>query len=52
LPVHNADIAVIFDEIADLLEIARENPFLIRAYRTAARAFSGTHRCAGALAQR
>lgn len=37
MPVHNADIAVIFDEIADLLEIEGENPFRIRAYRNAAR---------------
>lgn len=37
MPVHNADIAAIFDEIADLLEIAGDNPFRIRAYRRAAR---------------
>lgn len=37
MPVHNADIARIFEEIADLLEIQGENPFRIRAYRTAAR---------------
>lgn len=37
MPVHNADIAAIFDEIADLLEIEGENPFRIRAYRNAAR---------------
>ncbi len=37
MPVHNADIAAIFDEIADLLEIQGENPFRIRAYRNAAR---------------
>ena len=35
--VHNADIARVFDEIADLLEIQGENPFRIRAYRNAAR---------------
>lgn len=34
---HNADIAVIFEEIADLLEIQEANPFRIRAYRNAAR---------------
>lgn len=37
MAVHNADIAAIFDEIADLLEIQGENPFRIRAYRNAAR---------------
>jgi DNA polymerase (family 10) len=37
MSVHNADIAVIFDEIADLLEIEGENPFRIRAYRNTAR---------------
>lgn len=35
MPVHNADIAAIFDEIADLLEIEGANPFRIRAYRNA-----------------
>lgn len=34
---HNADIAIIFEEIADLLEIEGANPFRIRAYRNAAR---------------
>jgi len=37
MPVHNADIAAVFDEIADLLEIQGENPFRIRAYRNAVR---------------
>lgn len=37
MPTHNADIASIFEEIADLLEIKGENPFRIRAYRNAAR---------------
>jgi DNA polymerase (family 10) len=37
VPLHNADIAAIFGEIADLLEIRGENPFRIRAYRNAAR---------------
>jgi DNA polymerase (family 10) len=35
--IHNADIAAIFNEIADLLDIEGENPFRIRAYRNAAR---------------
>jgi DNA polymerase (family 10) len=33
---HNADIARIFGEVADLLEIQQANPFRIRAYRNAA----------------
>lgn len=37
MPIHNEDIAAIFDEIGDLLEIEGENPFRIRAYRNAAR---------------
>ena len=36
MPVHNIDIANVFDEIADYLEIEGENPFRIRAYRNAA----------------
>ena len=35
MPVHNTDIAAVFDEIADFLEIGGENPFRIRAYRNA-----------------
>jgi DNA polymerase (family 10) len=37
MPVHNADITAIFEEIADLLEIEGANTFRIRAYRNAAR---------------
>ncbi len=37
MTVHNADIAAIFEEIADLLEIEGANPFRVRAYRNAAR---------------
>jgi len=41
MPIHNADIAGIFEEIADLLEIGNENPFRVRAYRNAARQLQG-----------
>ena len=41
MPVHNEDIAVIFDEMADLLEIEESNPFRVRAYRNAARTVRG-----------
>ncbi len=37
MPTHNADVAAVFEEIADLLEIQGANPFRIRAYRNAAR---------------
>lgn len=37
MPVHNADIAAIFEEIADLLELDDQNSFRVRAYRNAAR---------------
>ncbi|MFB6098429.1 MAG: DNA polymerase/3'-5' exonuclease PolX [Salinibacter sp.] len=37
MPVHNADVADIFEEIADLLEIGEANEFRVRAYRNAAR---------------
>ena len=37
MPVHNADIAAIFEEIAVLIEIESDNPFRVRAYRNAAR---------------
>jgi DNA polymerase (family 10) len=37
MPVHNSDVAEIFNEMADLLEILAENPFRVRAYRNAAR---------------
>jgi DNA polymerase (family 10) len=38
VPVHNADIARCFEEIADRLEIQDANPFRVRAYRNGARA--------------
>ena len=40
MPSHNADIAAVFEEIANLLEIEGANPFRIRAYRNAAQAIS------------
>jgi DNA polymerase (family 10) len=41
MPVVNATIAAIFEEIADLLDIQGANPFRIRAYRNAARTIGG-----------
>jgi DNA polymerase (family 10) len=37
MPVVNATISAVFDEIADLLDIQGANPFRVRAYRNAAR---------------
>ena len=34
--MENPEVAQIFDEVADLLELQGENPFRIRAYRRAA----------------
>ncbi len=39
MPTHNKDIAVIFGQVADLLEIEGANPFRVRAYREGARIF-------------
>lgn len=39
--LENIDIARIFEEVADLLEIQGDNPFRVRAYRTAARTIQG-----------
>lgn len=41
MPVHNKEIAEIFSEIADLLDIKGDNEFRIRSYREAARTISG-----------
>jgi DNA polymerase (family 10) len=39
--IYNSDIAAVFDELADFLEIEDANPFRIRAYRNAARTIRG-----------
>jgi DNA polymerase (family 10) len=41
MPIHNNDIAEVFNTVADLLEIKGENPFRVRAYRDAARTVDG-----------
>ena len=51
MPVHNADIAAIFEEIADLLEIENANVFRIRAYRNAARTMAELDRDARQLVE-
>lgn len=52
MPVHNADIAAVFDEIADRLEIQGANPFRIRAYRNAARTLGELPQAARALLEK
>jgi DNA polymerase (family 10) len=49
MPVHNADIAAIFDEIAELLAVEGDNPFRIRAYRNAARTLRDLGREVGSM---
>ncbi|MGE5153636.1 MAG: DNA polymerase/3'-5' exonuclease PolX [Bdellovibrio bacteriovorus] len=44
MPVHNEDIARVFDQIADLLEIQGANGFRVRAYRNASREVRGLTR--------
>lgn len=51
MPVHNEDIADVFDEIADLLEIEGDNPFRIRAYRNGARTLRELGRDIGSLVE-
>ena len=41
MPIHNHDIADLFEKVADLLEIEGANPFRVRAYRNAARVVTG-----------
>jgi DNA polymerase (family 10) len=41
MPVQNAEIASMFDQTAELLEIKGENQFRVRAYRRAARVIDG-----------
>jgi DNA polymerase (family 10) len=49
MPVQNAEIAALFDQAAELLEIGGENQFRVRAYRRAARVIEGLPKAAGAL---
>lgn len=44
MAIHNENIAAIFEEMADLLEIEDANPFRVRAYRNAARTIRGLSR--------
>lgn len=52
MPIHNHDIAEIFEKVADLLEIEGANPFRVRAYRNAARVADGLSQSLADLAAR
>jgi len=47
MPIHNEDIAQVFEKIADLLEIQGANTFRVRAYRNGARELRGLGQEAG-----
>ncbi len=49
MPVHNAEIAAMFDQAAELLEIKGDNPFRTRAYRRAARVIEGLPKSATSM---
>lgn len=49
MPVQNSEIAAMFDQLADLLEVSGENPFRARAYRRAARTVDSLPRNVGAM---
>jgi len=49
MPIHNTEIAELFSEYADLLEIKGANQYRIRAYRTAARNISNLPRSAAEM---
>jgi DNA polymerase (family 10) len=37
MPVHNSDVAEIFNQVGDMLDVEGANPFRVRAYRNAVR---------------
>ena len=41
MPIHNSEVADVFSQVADLLEIEGANEFRVRAYRKAARTIRG-----------
>lgn len=49
MPVHNSQIASIFERVADILEIQGANPFRVRAYRNAARTIESLPRPAAEM---
>jgi len=49
MPVQNAEVAAMFDQAAELLEIKGDNPFRVRAYRRAARTIERLPRSVSSL---
>lgn len=49
MPIHNNDIAVMLNRVADLLEIKGANPFRVRAYKNAARTIQSLSRSVAEL---
>jgi DNA polymerase (family 10) len=52
MPIVNADVAAVFGQIADLLEVQGGNPFRIRAYRNASRTLAELGRSVKAMLER
>jgi len=52
VPIHNNDVAKIFNKVADLLDIEGANQFRIRAYRSAARTIGGLPQSVSDMVQR
>ena len=52
MPIHNSDVAGIFDKVADFLDIKGENPFRIRAYRNASRTVGSLSKSVSDMAAR
>jgi len=52
MPVHNSDIADIFNRLADTLEIEGANQFRVRAYRNAARVVNDLPQAVSAMIDR
>jgi DNA polymerase (family 10) len=50
--ITNYEIARIFSQIADLMEVREDNPFKVRAYRKAAETIEGLTESLGAIAER
>lgn len=50
--MRNVEVANLFNEIADFLEVKDENPFRVRAYRRAAQALEGLSEDIAAIAER
>jgi len=52
MPIVNADVAAVFREIADLLEVQGANTFRVRAYRNAARTLEELGRSVKSMVER